>query len=156
MAKPVPLSTYREIEWHLHNTAELRKLIQGAYDDILYGSKGTDFNNPHVKSLPADHTGKKALLLAEGTPEMRKIMCWLAVIKATREYYATAPEGALIQRFYGRGVSIQAAAEAIKVSRQTVGRMRDHVVYRCAMLAATKGLIRSQDLEPDGEEEEEP
>ena len=138
--KPIDRNTYGNVEWHLHNTSVLKRGITQRRADVLFGSVGVDYNTPTGHSKHADSTAHKALKLADENNASK----WLKAIKKTYAYYDGKDEAAVMQMFYFTKPkpTIKAIAEKTDIDERTIGRLRDHVVYRCAMFAAADNLIK--------------
>lgn len=146
--KALDHKTYRDIEWHLHNLPKLLRNIQECRSEILMGSVGTDYNTPKGHSKHADSTAQKGCMLADGDRKMQNYLGWVNAIQSTNSFFRNTQEASIITHFYFSSTAkIGEVAEMLKLNRNTVSRLRDNVVYRCAFYAAASGLIKM-----DGEE----
>lgn len=136
--KAIDYKTYQSIEWHMHNLHRLQKGAARARQDVLYGSVGVDFNTPTGHSKHADSTAQKGLKLADGCYSSR----WINAITRTCAYFDGQQEAHIMALFYLGNGKIAEVAEKLGVDRRAMARMRDNVVYRCAMYAAADGLIK--------------
>lgn len=136
--KPIISTTYKDIEWHMHNLPRLRKMAGNKRADILHGSVGVDYNTPTGHSKHADRTAMLGIKLAEGCDAEK----WVEAIERTHVYFSGMPEAKILFLFYTEGQGIKEVADRLRLSRQTVSNMRDNVVNRCAMHAAAYGLIK--------------
>lgn len=135
--KAIDYKTYRNIEWHMHNLPRLRKSAMSSRADILLNSVGVDYNTPKGHSKHADSTAQKGLKLADGCPNTK----WIDAIDKTRAYFDGQQEAHILAKFYLQNARIVDVAATLGLDRRTISRMRDNVVYRCAMYAAADGLI---------------
>ena len=136
--KAIDFKTYRNIEWHMHNLPRLQKGAACNRMDVLYSSVGVDYNTPSGHSKRADSTAQKGLKLADGCNASR----WVEAIQKTCTYFEGQQESQIISMFYLKKKKIVDVAASLQVDRRTMSRMRDNVVYRCAMYAAADGLIK--------------
>lgn len=149
MAKPINRDIYASVEWHLHHQALLREEIRTYRADVLHASPGTDWERPSVShvGMVTDIVSRKAFKLMDAPPAVRRACKWLRVAADARRYFTGKREGRLFVLYYGQTASIDLVAAALGTNRRGVERLRDNVVYRCAMGAAAKGLITLDDGE---------
>ncbi len=136
--KAIDYKTYQNIEWHMHNLPRLQKGAAYTRSDVLYGSVGVDYNTPTGHSKHGDPTAQKGLKLADGCTASR----WIDAIKRTYAYFDGLHEANVMLMFYFSDGKISDVAATLKVDRRSMSRIRDNVVYRCAMYAAADGLIK--------------
>lgn len=149
MAKPLDRDTYRLVEWHLHREALLRDTVRDFEADVILASQGTDYSQPYTPpgGMPGDPVSRKALLLEQATPTVRRARRWLRVIRRTREWFADTPEGKLFTLFYGQTAGIDLVAAAMGTDRRRVERLRDNIVFRGTMYALEERLFRLEDAD---------
>lgn len=139
MPKPLEDHVYRRIEWNLHNVKELEEAEAAIRREIFEGG-GPSFDHglPRGISKHSDPTANKALALTDCKPRQ-----WLEAIASTFEYYdPQSPEGRMARLYYGRNVTIKTVADRMKCTERTIHYYRDDFVFRCALFAAERGLIR--------------
>lgn len=138
--KPLDRIIYRSIEWRLHHRESMRAELQSIESDIINGGFQVDYTKPKISPTNKRHedTLDKVIRLEAKTRALRS---WLRIIDDVQRYFDGTQEGKLFQLFYGKSVSNDLAAAAIGVNRRDLARLRDHVVYRCAIAAAAEKLL---------------
>ena len=146
MAKPIDKALYKRVEWHLHNEKLLRDVIRQYENDILLSSQGTDYSQPRISHTGtiSDVVSQKAFRLDLAPYEVASARRWIVAIEDTRRYFTGTNEAKLFRLFYGTTAGIDLVAAAMNTSRRGIERLRDNVVYRCAMTAAATKLIKIQ------------
>jgi len=142
MAKPIPPKLYKAIEWHLHHAEYHAAVVREELNEVLYAKAMPGPLPAKGRSRHGDPTASRAARLADGTRESNNSAAWLKAIGETRCFFAGAPEGELLEGFYGRKVRIKDWAGRKAIDRKTVQARRDNIVYRCAMCAIGMGLLR--------------